>query len=247
MAPATRARSNDLENAMGRRFGFLDGEIRLIALAARGLTPLSGCAMRTTEDFNQLYNDRDAWGIAHASFRDRALARAIGPHVAGKRVLELSCGEGHLTSTLFGPAASVLGIDISDVAIARAKARGIRNARFKVSDLLAIPFAGYDVIAAIECIYYLDAEERQVFFAKVDQEHRGTFVMTTPIIGGKYWTHDELMRALAPIGDVRWRNIYPRQTGVARMVDLAIRATGMPVLLDFLPEAAVYQRAYVVQ
>ena len=66
------------------------------------------------------------------------LRAQLGHIVAGKRVLELGCGEGHLTSTLFGPAASVLGIDISDVAIARAKARGIRNARFKVSDLLAI-------------------------------------------------------------------------------------------------------------
>ena len=203
--------------------------------------------MRTMEDFNQLYHTADPWGIERASFRDRALRRVIGPHVAGKRVLELGCGEGHLTSACFGKAASVVGIDISEVAIERAKLRGIRNAQFEAADFLSIPFAGYDVIAAIECVNYLSTEERQAFFAKVDKEHRGIFIMTNPIIGGKYFTHAELMGALAPIGDVSWRNIYPRQTGTHRMLDLAIRASGIPALLDLLPEAAVYQRAYVVQ
>jgi 2-polyprenyl-3-methyl-5-hydroxy-6-metoxy-1,4-benzoquinol methylase len=202
--------------------------------------------MRSALDFNAFYEVADPWGIERASFRDRALLRVIGPHVAGKRVLELGCGEGHLTSTLFGKAASVVGIDISDVAIARAKARGIRNARFEISDFLAISFAGYDVIAAIECVNYLSADERLAFFAKVDKEHRGMFVMTNPIIGGKYWTHGELMRALGNIGSVAWRNVYPRQTGVSRALDLAIRASGVTALLDLLPESAVYQRAYMV-
>ena len=55
------------------------------------------------------------------------------------------------------------GIDFSAVAIERAKALNIRNARFKSSDFLAVSFKGYDVIAAIECIYYLRQRIRRRF------------------------------------------------------------------------------------
>lgn len=73
---------------------------------------------RTVADFNRLYANPDPWGISHAGFRDRALGRCIGPFVAGKTVLELGCGEGHLTKTIFAGARSVTGIDISDIAMA---------------------------------------------------------------------------------------------------------------------------------
>jgi hypothetical protein len=52
--------------------------------------------MRTANDFNFYYRSPDPWGINHASRRDNALSRVIAPYVAGKRVLELGCGEGHL-------------------------------------------------------------------------------------------------------------------------------------------------------
>lgn len=203
--------------------------------------------MRSAADFNEYYRSADPWGIEDAAFRDQVLLGVVARHVAGKRVLELGCGEGHLTATLFANAASVLGIDISDTAISRAKLRGIRNAWFEVADILAISFEGFDVITAIECVYYLSADERKAFFAKIKREHRGIFIMSNPIIGGKYFTHDELMAALREIGEVSWHNIYPRQTGPARLVDLAMRYGNLPALLNVLPEALVYQRAYVVQ
>lgn len=203
--------------------------------------------MRTAADFNEYYRSADPWGIEDAAFRDQVLLGVVARHVAGKCVLELGCGEGHLTGTLFGNAASVLGIDISDTAIERAQTRGLRNARFEISDFLAIPFEGFHVITAIECVNYLSADERKAFFAKIKREHRGIFIMSNPIIGGKYFTHDELMAALREIGDVSWHNIYPRQTGPARLVDLAMRYGNLPALLNVLPEALVYQRAYVVQ
>ncbi len=66
--------------------------------------------MRSAEDFNSFYQSPDPWKIGRATRRDRVLARIVGPHVAGKTVLELGCGEGHLTATIFKDASSVKGI-----------------------------------------------------------------------------------------------------------------------------------------
>jgi 2-polyprenyl-3-methyl-5-hydroxy-6-metoxy-1,4-benzoquinol methylase len=104
--------------------------------------------------------------------------------VAGKTVLELGCGEGHLTASIFRDAKSVKGIDIGPLAISRAITLSLPNASFQASDFLNISFAGYDVIAAIECLYYLSPSEQEAFFSKMASEHAGkTFVLSGPIIG----------------------------------------------------------------
>src|ERR1700748_877477 len=116
--------------------------------------------MRTAEEFNQYYATPDPWNIAHATFRDRVLRRHLTRYTRGKSVLELGCGEGHLTQVIFHKARSVTAVDISDVAIARAKSLNLRNARFETADLMETSFGGYEVIAAIECIYYLSRQEQ---------------------------------------------------------------------------------------
>lgn len=107
--------------------------------------------MRTAAEFNLYYAAPDPWHISHARFRDKVLRRCLRSFIRGKSVLELGCGEGHLTQTVFRKARSVVGIDISDVAIARAKSLNLPNARFESADFLQASFEGYDVIAAIEC------------------------------------------------------------------------------------------------
>ena len=134
--------------------------------------------MRTAADFNQLYATRDPWGISRARFRDKALGRCVGPFVAGERVLELGCGEGHLTAAIFGAAGWVTGVDISDVAITRARALDLANARFNCRDFMDVSFRGYDVIAAIESLHYLSREEQRAFLDKVKREHRGILIVS---------------------------------------------------------------------
>src|ERR1700750_776925 len=115
--------------------------------------------MRTTEDFNRYYATPDPWGVSRATFRDRVLRRHLTRSIRDKSVLELGCGEGHLTRAVFHRARSVIAIDISDVAIARAQSLNLPNARFGTADLRDTSLGGYDVIAAIECIYYLSHQE----------------------------------------------------------------------------------------
>jgi len=206
--------------------------------------------MRSAEDFNRYYAKADPWGISRFAFRDRVLRDAIAGYASDRTVLELGCGEGHLTQAVFRDARAVTGVDISDVAIARATAHRLPNASFQVADFLDIPFSGYDTIAAIECLYYLSPAEREAVLAKVATEHRGKpFILSAPIIGGKYFTHGAILDSLSRHGmklvefhniDARWDTLPKRAFRVALgMMPLGHR------LLDHLPDALIYQRCYV--
>ena len=112
--------------------------------------------MHSAADFNSFYATSDPWRIARLRFRDRVLRRAIAPYVSGKSVLDLGCGEGHIARAVFFDARSLVRIDISDIAIARANQTKQPNARFEVGDFVTRPFNAFDVIATIESVYYLD-------------------------------------------------------------------------------------------
>ena len=147
----------------------------------------------------------------------------------------------------------VTGIDISDVAIERAKARSLPNARFEIGDLMRAPFGGYDLIVAIECIYYLTADEQEAFFAKVAREHSGNIaVLTAPIIGSfkhqRYFTHAQLMATFARhrMDVIAHPNIFiNRRSVVTTLAAAVVRAA--PQLLDWMPEPLIYQRAYIIR
>jgi SAM-dependent methyltransferase len=212
--------------------------------------------LRTAADFDSYYQSPDPWGIGRASRRDRALSRVVGPYVAGQDVLELGCGEGHLTASILGGARRVRGVDISAVAIARANARALPNASFQVSDFLNVAFAGYDIITAIECLYYLSPDEQEAFFRKLVREHAGGLVILSgPIIGANehrsYFTDGVLRTTFARHGLslIEWRNLNAyRRAGLAATAAAALlRLPLSSALLDRLPERLVYQRCYVAR
>ena len=208
--------------------------------------------MRTAEDFNAYYQTPDPWQLTRAHRRDRALSRIIQPHIEGKRVLELGCGEGHLTAPILNSAKQVLGIDISSVAVERANARSLPNASFELGDFLGVSFSGYDVITAVECLYYLSPDEQDAFFRKLVAEHRGTFIISAPIIGEnkyrKYFTHGGLLSTFARYGLslIEWSNLNAyRKAGIGGFA-AAIAARLSDRVLPWLPERVVYQRSYVL-
>jgi len=73
-------------------------------------------------------------------------------------LLEIGCGEGHQTAHLVRVADAVHGVDVSEIAVARARA-AVPNATFGVADLLTCPqLAGgvqYDLVIACEVLYYI--------------------------------------------------------------------------------------------
>jgi len=210
-------------------------------------------SMRTAVDFNLYYATPDPWRVSRASFRDRVLRRCLTRLVRRKSVLELGCGEGHLTQAVFYKARSVIGIDISDVAIARARSLNLPNARFENADLLQTSFRGYDVIAAIECIYFLSHQEQGAFFEKVAREHAGKMLLLSgPIVDyQRHFSHKRLLHEFSTLGFklVKSYNLsllwYPASTkAIANLIRF------MPLgylLLDRLPEQMIYQRLYVLR
>ena len=210
--------------------------------------------MRTAAEFNQFYAVPDPWGISRARFRDKVLRRVVSKYVPSRLVLELGCGEGHLTQAIFGDARAVTGIDLSDIAIERAKARNIPNARFENADFLSVSFNGFDVIAAIECLYYLTPADQEAFFAKIARDHRGPLILTGPIIGEnehrRYFTHQGLLSAFSRHGlqvvESHNLNVY-RRGALANLAAVAVRLPFGGWLLDLLPSALIYQRCYIVK
>jgi 2-polyprenyl-3-methyl-5-hydroxy-6-metoxy-1,4-benzoquinol methylase len=204
--------------------------------------------MRTAAEFNQFYAAPDPWRISRARFRDRMLRRCMSPFIAGKSVLELGCGEGHLTQAVFNTAKNITGIDLSQVAIQRAKTLDLPNASFASADFLNVSFAGYDTIAAIECLYYLTPEDQETFFAKIAREHHGILIVSGPVIRGKYFRHVALMDRLERLGEVEWHNLNVyRRNIVATLAAIVVRLPFGDRLLDILPEKLIYQRCYTIR
>ena len=208
--------------------------------------------MRTAAEFNSFYASPDPWCISQARFRDRVLRHCLMPFIRGKSVLELGCGEGHLTEAVFGKARSVVGIDISDVAIDRAKSLKLPNARFESADFLATSFEGYDVIAAIECVHYLSLQERGAFLEKVATEHCGKMLLLSgPIVDyTRHFGHKRLMHEFESLGftPVKFYNLSvyrdpPSSRIVAGLLKLPLGYT----LLDGLPEWMIHQRLYAIR
>jgi predicted TPR repeat methyltransferase len=214
--------------------------------------------VRTSSDFDAFYADADPWHISGARSRDQILRQSVARFVARKRVLELGCGEGHLTQALFWDAASVTGIDISGVAIGRAISKGISNASFENSDFLHVSYEGYGVIAAIECLYYLSSSEQEAFFDKVAREPSGKIlIISGPIIGHnehrKYFTHEGVLDTLARhgISVIEFHNVnVHRKTPlvsrtIANLAAALVRAPLGGLLLGALPDRLIYQRCYI--
>lgn len=208
--------------------------------------------MRTTEDFNRYYAMPDPWGVSRATFRDKVLRRHLTRSIRNKSVLEVGCGEGHLTRAVFRRARSVIAIDISDVAIARAKSLNLQNARFETADLLDISLRGYDVIAAIECVYYLSHQEQGLFLQRVAEEHSGKILLLSgPIIDyQRYFGHRRLMYQFEALGFtvVRFQNlsVYWHPLSYRIVANLLKLPLGYK-LLNLLPERMIYQRLYIVR
>jgi predicted TPR repeat methyltransferase len=208
--------------------------------------------MRTATDFNQFYVVADPWRVSRSKFRNQVLRKRLAQFVAGRSVLELGCGEGHLTQTTFHAAKSITSIDISDIAIERAKARNLPNARFENDDFLRTSFKGFDIIAAIECIYYLSPTEQDIFFDKVANEHDDKILLlSAPITEeNRYLTHEGLMQTFAARGfsllefrnlSVYWHSFTSRI--IANLIKLPLGY----LILDWLPASMIYQRLYVVR
>lgn len=90
-----------------------------------------------------------------------------GALAGDRRVLDAACGEGYGSALLAQTAASVLGLDLSPLAVAHAQARyGARpNLEFRQGDctqLDALPDAAFDLIVSFETLEHVQEQERML-------------------------------------------------------------------------------------
>ncbi len=107
-------------------------------------------------------------------------------YARGRRVLDAACGEGYGTALLATVAASAIGVDISDEAVAHARdvyATADRM-RFECASVTALPIAdaSIDLVVSFETIEHLPAEDQPRMLAEFARvlTPEGVLVLSSP-------------------------------------------------------------------
>ena len=117
----------------------------------------------TRRKMNRVFSRREDPFQYRTTSYERARLGAMADAVSGRSyawVLEAGCAEGDFTETLAGLADRVIALDISPVALARARARlAGRGVEFVETDIRAWASSApgfFDLIVLADVLYYLD-------------------------------------------------------------------------------------------
>jgi len=106
--------------------------------------------------------------IAHEHWHRYAFARRL---VAGRRVLDVACGEGYGSALLADVAASVTGVDIAQETVAHARDRyaGRANLRFEQGSAASLPLpdAAYQAVVSFETLEHLPRADQPRMLAEI--------------------------------------------------------------------------------
>jgi ubiquinone/menaquinone biosynthesis C-methylase UbiE len=104
--------------------------------------------------------------------------------IAGKDVLDVASGEGYGTAIMATKAHSITGVDLAEAAVlfAQKKYSKVKNAKFQVGDLTAIPFDSdrFDVVTCYETIEHVDEPLKAITEAKRVLKGNGILIVSTP-------------------------------------------------------------------
>ena len=104
--------------------------------------------------------------------------------VAGKRALDIACGDGYGSAVLAETAAEVVGVDISAETVSSARAKYLDRPRlsFVEGDCRHLPFADgeFDVVVSFETIEHITAQEDFILEVRRVLRPGGVFIVSTP-------------------------------------------------------------------
>ncbi len=153
------------------------------------------------------------------------LLRILPP--AGKRIIDIACGQGFFSHAYASAGASVLGVDISPELVKRARERGVGGARFEVapaSNLKPVPgnsFDGAMIVLALQNIKEMPETLREASRILVAG---GTLVLVLNhpcfrIPKASAWGYDETAK-------MQYRRVERYGTSFSADIDMAPGARG---------------------
>ncbi|WP_159500505.1 PIG-L family deacetylase [Microbacterium sp. 18062] len=133
----------------------------------------TSAAPRTAADFDAFHaRHEDPWGLESRWYerRKRALLLAALPREVFRRALELGCASGATTRVLAERAASVVAVDASEVALRRARDRGVPGgAVFERHELPEDwPHGTFDLVVLSELGYYWTPGKLALALERID-------------------------------------------------------------------------------
>ncbi len=162
--------------------------------------------MEWLESEYQLVED-DPWGLSWRGVEcyryeqtlkilENAVVKLRKPRTEVK-ILDVGCSSGSFTCLVRDQAGSITGIDLSETAIQRARAKydGINFQTGTVFDP-TLASATYDIIICLEVIYYVSPAEQQAFLATVKRllTENGMLLISSKIDNRPYFSEEELVQ-----------------------------------------------------
>jgi SAM-dependent methyltransferase len=113
--------------------------------------------------FENFYEREDPWGV-RTNLREQYRYFVALKLISDRKynyILDVGCGEGHFTNKLIKLGTKIVGVDISETAIRRAKKLYGNNITFIRGDICEIqmPEEFFDLIVCLEVLYYLSAKD----------------------------------------------------------------------------------------
>ena len=135
----------------------------------------------------------------------------------GKSYLDIGCGRGkwgYLIKTSHKPPSYMIGGDLDREALKYAKDHNVYNdvVRF---DATHIPFrnACFDIVLVIEVIEHMEKSGGQVILNEAERVAKEKIVVSTPLLGARYWYSEKHHVSRWTVGDLRKRGYTVRGVG----------------------------------
>jgi len=128
--------------------------------------------------FNWRYRNADPYGLDSSEYEREKLdrvARALEFKPRFESALEIGCGEGKLTARLAPKTDRILAVDISDLAVRRAREslRGMAHVIIERRDIFSdAPLEMYELVVCSEVLFYFEPDQLPGVVEKVKERTR---------------------------------------------------------------------------